>query len=130
MELISHSGMKEHPRILIAEMHLGKFPYLMEIQSWKVNFKTEVCSKTADPHLTMHWNKEVETAKSIADLMTSQSITRRRDVHDYDMLDAMIASALKRLLDKHLHFRKKSKCRRAACSKSTTDSHEGDKMLT
>ena len=29
---------------------------------------------------------------------------------DYDMLDAMIASALKKLLDKHVHFRKKSKC--------------------
>ena len=29
----------------------------------------------------------------------------------------MIASALKRLLDKHIPFRKKSKCRRAACSK-------------
>ena len=26
---------------------------------------------------------------------------------DYDMLDAMIASALKRLLDKHVRFRKR-----------------------
>ena len=41
----------------------------------------------------------------------------QRDFPDYDMLDAMIASAMKRLLDKHVHFRKKSKCRRAACSK-------------
>ena len=29
----------------ISEMHLGKFPDPMEFQSWKVNFKTEVCSK-------------------------------------------------------------------------------------
>ena len=43
--------------------------------SWKFKFKTEVCSKSADPHLTMHWIKEVEIAKLIDDLMTSQSIT-------------------------------------------------------
>ena len=73
----------------------------------KVNFKTEVCSKTADPLLTMQWIREVEMAKSIDDLMTSQSITWRKVFSDNDMLDAMIASALKRLLDKHVHFRKR-----------------------
>ena len=79
----------------------------MEFQTWKVNFKTEVCSKSADPHITMHWVKEVEIAKSIDELMTSPSIAGRRDFPDNDMLDAMIASALKRLLDKHVHFRKR-----------------------
>ena len=29
----------------------------MECQCWNVNFKTEICSKTADPHLTMQWIK-------------------------------------------------------------------------
>ena len=79
----------------------------MEFQSWKVNFKTEVVSKTAYRHLTMHWIKEVEMAKSIGDLMNSRSIVGRTDFADFDMLDAMIASALKRLLDKHVHFRKR-----------------------
>ena len=88
-------------------MHLGKFPDSMEFQSWKVNFKTEVCLKTADPHLTMQWIKEVERAKSIDELMTSRSIVGRPDFPDYDMLDAMIASALKKLLDKHVHFRRR-----------------------
>ena len=78
----------------------------MEFQSWKVNFKTEACSKTADTHHPMHLINEVEMAKSIDDLMTSQSITGRRDFTDCDMLDAMIASALKKLLDKHIHFAK------------------------
>ena len=63
----------------------------------------------------MHWIKEVEIAKSIDDLTPSQSITGRQDFSDYDMLDAMIASALKRLLDKHVHFRKRVR---------------GDKLLT
>ena len=56
-----HGGMIDYTR----------FPMTLEFQSWKVNFKTEVCSKSADPHLTMHWIKEVEIAKSIDELMTS-----------------------------------------------------------
>ena len=55
----------------------------------------------------MHWIKEVEIAKSMDELMTSRSFEERTDFTDYDMLDAMIASALKKLLDKHIHFRKK-----------------------
>ena len=70
-----------------SQMHLGKFP---------VNFKTEVCSKSAGPNLTMQWIKEVEIAKSIDDLMASRSITMRTDFTDYDVFDAMIASAWKK----------------------------------
>ena len=61
----------------------------------------------------MQWIKEVEIVKLIDDLMTSQSSTGRRDFTDYDMLDAMIASAF---LDNHVHFRKKSKSRKATWS--------------
>ena len=95
-----HSGMIDYPRFPISELHLGTLRDSVEFQSWKVNFKTEVCSKSADSQLTMQWIKEVEIA-----LLTSQSITGRKNVPDYDMLDAMIASALKKLLDKHIHFR-------------------------
>ena len=41
----SHSGMMDYPRFPTSEMHLGKFSDSMEFQSWKANFKTEVCSK-------------------------------------------------------------------------------------
>ena len=68
-------------------------------------------------HLTLRWIKEVEIAKSIGEHMTSRSIVARNDCPDYDILDAMIASALKRLLDKHVHF-----------LKNTTDSYEADKI--
>ena len=70
----------------------------MEFQSWKVNFKTEVCSKTANPQMTMHWINYVEVAKSIDEFVTSRSIMERTDFPDCDMLDVMIASALKKLL--------------------------------
>ena len=73
----------------------------------KSTSKTKVCSKTADPHLTMQWIKEVEIAKSIGELVTSRSIVEGSDFPDYDMLDAMIASALKKLLDQHVHFRRR-----------------------
>ena len=55
----------------------------------------------------MHWIKEVEIAKSIYELMKSRSIVVRNDFTDNDLLDAMIASALNRLLDKNIHFRKR-----------------------
>ena len=60
----SYCGVIYHPRFAISELHLGKFPHSMEFQSRKVNFQTEVRSKSAVPHLTMHWIKEVEIAKS------------------------------------------------------------------
>ena len=68
---------------------------------------TEVCAKTANPQILMHWITEVEKAQSIDELMTSQSILVRRDFPDYEMLDAMMASALKKLLNSHVHFRKR-----------------------
>ena len=64
----------------------------------------------------MHWIKEIEIAKSMDELVTSRSITVRTDFPDYDVLDAMIASALKKLLTR-VHFRKRSERRRATCSK-------------
>ena len=103
-----HGVVLDYPRYLVWEMHLGKFPDSMEIQCWNFNFKTEVCSETADPYLTMQWIKEVEIAKCIDELMTSRSIVGRTDYPDHDMLDAMIASALKKLFDSHVRFRQNS----------------------
>ena len=68
-----HSGMMDYPGFPTSELHLGKFPDPMEFQSWKANFKTEVCAKTADPHLTMQWIKKVEIAKSIDEHTTSRN---------------------------------------------------------
>ena len=70
----SHSGMMDYPRIPISEKNEGTFPDSMEFQSWNVNFRTEVCLRTADPQITMHWMREVEIAKTIGELMTSRSI--------------------------------------------------------
>ena len=63
--IYSHSGVVDYLRFPISELHMRKFLDSVEFQSWKVNFKTEVCSKSADPRLTMHWIREVDIAKSI-----------------------------------------------------------------
>ena len=70
----SHSAMMDNPRIPQSELNLGKFPDSLEFQSLKVNFRTVVCQRTADPQITVHWFKEVEIEKSIDELVTSQSI--------------------------------------------------------
>ena len=102
----SRNGVMDYPRYSILEMHLGKFSGSMEFQSWKVNFKTGVCANSQFLHVTMHWIKEVEIAISMDDLMTSRWITGRTEFPDYDMLDAKIASALKKLITK-MHFRRR-----------------------
>ena len=99
----------DYPRFPILEMRLRNFPHSMKFQSWKVNFKTEVFSKTADLHLTMQWITEVEIANSIEELLTSRTIVGRTDFADDDKLDAMIASSLKKPLDRHVHFRRKKR---------------------
>ena len=45
------------PKYPISELHHGNFLDSLEFQSWKVNFKTEVCSKSADPRLTMQMDQ-------------------------------------------------------------------------
>ena len=97
----------DYARFPISEMHLSKFPDSMEFQSRKVNFKTEVCAKTANPQITIQWITEVEKARSIDELSTSQSILGRTDFLDYEMLDVLTACSLKKLLSKHIHFLKR-----------------------
>ena len=103
----SHSGMVGYSKASIAESNLGKFPDPTEFQNWKTNFRAEVCLKTANPQVIMLWIKEVEIAKSIDELKTSRSIVGRTDFLDFDMLGAMIASALTKILNTQVPFRKK-----------------------
>ena len=104
----SHGGMMDYPRIPVTEWNLGKFLDSMEFQSWKINFRTEVCLRTADPQVTMLWIKEVAIAKSIDELVKSRSITGQPNFLDFDMLDAMIASGLKKLLNTQSNFWKRA----------------------
>ena len=70
---------------------------LYDFQCWRVNFKTELCVSTSTPELTMSWITEVEMAKSIDDLMTSES-TEGKHFPDFEMRDSKIASALRKII--------------------------------
>ena len=58
----------------ISELHLDKFPDTSDFQCRITNFLTEVCSCSGYPTHAMLWIKEVEVAKSVDHLVTSQSI--------------------------------------------------------
>ena len=64
-------------------------------------------------------SKKLRFAKSVDELLTSRSIVERTDFPDFDMLDAMIASALKKLLNTQIHFRK-----RASVEEQRAQNHE------
>ena len=66
----------------------------------KLESKLQNRSKAKGPRLVMQWIKEIEIAKSTDDLITPRSILKRTDVSDYDELDAIMASALRKLYDK------------------------------
>ena len=83
-----------------------KFRDSMEFQIWKVNIRTEVCLRTADLQIPMKGIKEVEIGKSIDELVTSRSIVGH-DFPNFVVFDAMVASALKKLLNTQTHFRKR-----------------------
>ena len=113
----SHGGMMEYPRFPISELHLAKFPDSMEFESWKVNFKTEVCAKTANPQITMSWITEVERGKSIDESSTSQSILGRNRfprLWNAGCNDSVCIEEDSQLAHSILE---KNMCRRATCSK-------------
>ena len=54
--------MMNYPTIPVTKWNIGKVLDSMVLQSWKCNFRPEVCLRTADPQVTMLWIKEVEIA--------------------------------------------------------------------
>ena len=83
----------EIPRNQISKLHFDKLPGTSGFQCWTTDFKAEECSCSSFPTVAMLWIKEVE----VDDLMTSQSI-EGHVFPDFEMLDAKIASALKRII--------------------------------
>ena len=46
----------------------------MEFPGWKFNFRTEVCVRTAEHHVTLLWIEEVEVAKLIDEFVCDIAI--------------------------------------------------------
>ena len=97
--------------------------------SWKLEtISRQKCVNSVFPQITMHWIKEVEIATSIDEIMISQSITGRRDFPDYEVLGAMIASALKNTIT-GVQFRRKVSVEEQRAQKDDRFLREG-RLLT
>ena len=75
MEELTQNCTMENSEICYLGIAFRKIPDPDDFQCWRVNFKTEVCTGTSTPELAVSWINEVEMARSIDDLMTSQWIT-------------------------------------------------------
>ena len=94
----------ENPRNQISDMH---FENSQTHQTSSVGrpISRLKCAPTQGPTIAMLWIKEVEVAKSVDNFMTSQS-SEGRDFFDFEMLDAKIASAWKRIISNQ-YFRRR-----------------------
>ena len=85
-----------------------------------MRFKSEVCTCSQFPTEVMLWIKEVEMVGSVDDLKSSLSI-RGTQGPDFEVLDAEIASALKRIIQ-NTRFKKK-------VSLEEMKAHKEDRLL-
>ena len=95
----------DQQRLQISDLHFDKFPTPATFACWKIRFKTEVCTCSQFPTEAMLWIKEVEMVDSVDDLMSSSSI-RGIQMLNFEVLDAKIASALTRIIQKTQFKRK------------------------
>ena len=95
----------DQQRLQISDLHFDKFPSLATFACWKIRFKTEVCTCSQFPTEAMLWIKEVEMVDSVGDLKSSSSI-RGIQMPNFEVLDAKIASALTRIIQKTQFKRK------------------------
>ena len=105
-------------RLQISELHFHKFPTPQTFSFWKTRFKTEVCSCS---------NFLEEMVNSVDDLKSSCSIQRVTPFPDFFVLDAGIASALNKIIQKYC---KKKVSLEEQRFKKKTDSFEEDRSPT
>ena len=73
---------------------LTNSPTPQTFSCWEMRFQTEVCSCSKFPTEAMLWIKEVEVVNSVDDLKSLCFIQGIMTFHDFELLDARIASAL------------------------------------
>ena len=116
--------MIELPRNHISELHFDKFRDSSGFQCWKPKFETKVSSCSGYLPHAMLWIKEVEVAESVDHLMMSQSIGGYV-LTKFEMLDAKIASTLKRIIsNQFIRRRITSSSTRQISSRKTDRLHD------
>ena len=89
----------------MSELQFDKLPILTSFLVWKTRFKTQVSNGSDFPSEAMLWIKEVEMVESLDELKSSRSAIGK-DFPNFEMLDAKIASDLKKIIQ-NSQFKKK-----------------------
>ena len=102
---IPQNSMVGQQRQQISEFQLDKFLTPQSFLCWKLRFKNQVTACSDFPSEAMLWIKEVEMVDLLVELKSSRS-TAGKKFPNFEMLDAMIASALKNIIQ-NSHFKAK-----------------------
>ena len=89
----------------ISEPQFDKFPAPQSFLVCKTRFKTQVTTCSDFPSDAMLWNKEVEMVDSLDELKSSRSVCEK-DLPNFEMLDAKMASGLNKIIQ-NSQFKKK-----------------------
>ena len=89
----------------ISELQFDKFPNPQSFLVWENRFKTLVTTISDFPPDAMLWIKEVEMVDSLDELKSLRSV-HGKDVPNFEMLGAKIASALNKIIQ-NSQFKKK-----------------------
>ena len=94
---VPQNSMVGQQRQQISELQFDKFTTPSSFSYWKVRFKTQMSSCSFFPSEATLWIKEVEMVDSVDELEFSRSI-EGKDFQNFEMLDAIIASAFNKII--------------------------------
>ena len=102
---IPQNSMVRQQRQQMSELHFDKFPTFSSFLCWKIRFRSQATTCSDFPSEAMLWIKEVEMVVSMDELKPSRSVAGK-NVPNFEVLDATIASALNKIIQ-NSHFKKK-----------------------
>ena len=94
---IPQNFMAGQQRQQVSKLQFHKFPDPQSFLVWKIRFKIQVTTCSDRPSEAMLWIKEVELVDSSEELKSSRSVSGK-NFPNFEMLDAKIASALKKII--------------------------------
>ena len=95
----------------ISELQFDKFPTPQLFLCWKIRVKNQVPSCSGFPPGTMLWIIEVEMVDSLDELKSSRLVAGK-NVPNFEMLDAKIASALNKIISRRRSVSRSGKPKR------------------
>ena len=83
----------------LRNLEFEAWPGFRNFRIWRISIRSEVPSCANRSIEAMIWVSEIESAKSIAELKTSYSITQAKVQTNFEVPDSEIASGLKKIIN-------------------------------